>query len=533
MFTTSILVASGVTVAAHPPFEDWAAEWGINGPSESMRRKYEDNCKEMDQLDQEHPGATFEVNEFSGMTYEEFSDKFLMAIPEPAEDNVPSLRESNRPKVPPADAVFWPITSIRSQTCGSCWIYASLAMIESGAVSRGLPPSLKLSEKEILDCSGHPICEAGRPEQAFTALAGKDIYTEESCPWASDLKEDCGVCSSRGAVPSGVTITGYHRAPASTDAALVQELQHDTVTVMIFANQAFMHGWTGIDTNPATQDCSPNHVVLVMGYDFRGPVPYWQIKNSWGPSWGESGTVRVKTSMEGCGPYSMFKDHLVQADGISAFPVETGWCCADVGCAYATCFGDDQHCTQVGADGCASDCGGTWCPRKNPTTVTTTPAPLTTTPAPPAEWCCQNSNCEADSTHMCFPVGSFCTDSGKDKCVQNCGGTWCSTGATTPAPLTEWCCQDTGCAVDTCFDETQHCTQVGKEGCAHDCGGTWCPRTPAPAPAPGTEWCCQDAGCAVESCFDDTQHCTQVGKAGCAHDCGGTWCPRTTGATLV
>ena len=39
-----------------------------------------------------------------------------------------------------------------------------------------------------------------------------------------------------------------------------------------------------------------NHAVLVVGYgtDSGTGMPYWVLRNSWGPSWGENGYMRIK-----------------------------------------------------------------------------------------------------------------------------------------------------------------------------------------------------------------------------------------------
>ena len=29
--------------------------------------------------------------------------------------------------------------------------------------------------------------------------------------------------------------------------------------------------------------------MLIVGYNFTGPVPYWIIRNSWGAGWGADG----------------------------------------------------------------------------------------------------------------------------------------------------------------------------------------------------------------------------------------------------
>lgn len=44
-----------------------------------------------------------------------------------------------------------------------------------------------------------------------------------------------------------------------------------------------------------------DHAVLIVGYDRRGPIPYYIIQNTWGNQFGENGFVRISIGNNTCG----------------------------------------------------------------------------------------------------------------------------------------------------------------------------------------------------------------------------------------
>ena len=40
-----------------------------------------------------------------------------------------------------------------------------------------------------------------------------------------------------------------------------------------------------------------DHGVIAVGFDLRGPQPYFLVRNSWGTGWGEAGYVKIAINM--------------------------------------------------------------------------------------------------------------------------------------------------------------------------------------------------------------------------------------------
>jgi len=290
--------------ADQPSFSEWSAQYGYNSADMEMESKYNANVVHMDDLAAQHPDATFGVNQFSGMTFDEFSAQMLTAQPAGNSD-LPLFDTVVEEKVQLTN-VDWSVTPVKNQgSCGSCWAFGTFGNVEHlHKLKTG--STVNLAEQQLVDCSTQNSgCNGGRPDYACTYLAGKAIYTTSSYPY----KATDGSCKTGTA--SGVTLSGYSRVSKS-DSALASALATSAITVLIYADSAFQSYSSGILSAPTT--CSLNHAVLATGYGSN----FWKIKNSWGSGWGEAGYIRFSRTTSGCGSYGMFYDYPTTATGVSS-----------------------------------------------------------------------------------------------------------------------------------------------------------------------------------------------------------------------
>jgi len=304
VFAAAFLTLSG---ASQPSFEEWASEFGFNSADDHLRTNYEANVIQIEEWNADPTqNATFGVNQFSGMSFEEFEAQYLTAQPMD-EIDMPILDELEPDADFVASSADWHVTPVKDQgSCGSCWAFGTMGGIEA-VHKQNTGSTVSLAEQQLVDCSKQNNgCGGGRPDSAINYLSGRSIYTTSSYPYrARD-----GSCKSGS--PSGVTVSGYSRVTKS-ESGLLSALGRSAVTVMVKADNRFQSYKSGILTGVATT-CSLNHAILATGYGSN----YIKIKNSWGTRWGESGYMRMERTTRGCGPFGIWYDYPVVPTGVRA-----------------------------------------------------------------------------------------------------------------------------------------------------------------------------------------------------------------------
>lgn len=241
-----------------------------------------------------NPNKTYELglNGFTHLTEEEFSAIFLgSTLPETfIEDdftigftdlNITNLNASVdwRPIMNPAKT---------QGKCGSCWAFSAVAAIEGTyAVKAGV--RLDLSEQELVDCSathGNKGCHGGLKDRAFRyVIANGGLASQEDYPY----KAVEGTC--RSDFQRYGNISSYIIVPRMNPEALKAALNQQPVAVSVNA-ETWKNYRSGIINDEAC-NTKTNHAIIAVGYNTTDDIPYYIVRNSWGPKWGENGHARV------------------------------------------------------------------------------------------------------------------------------------------------------------------------------------------------------------------------------------------------
>lgn len=193
------------------------------------------------------------------------------------------------------------VSAVKNQGhCGSCWAFASTATLESHvAINTGL--LFDLSSQQITSCAPNPKecggtggCSGATTEIAMQSVLDLGGIAEEwSYSYASFGGAD-QACQLDGKLQVA-TIDGFHVLPQNDHLALmnaVATVGPIAITVDASSWSAYESGvFNGCNqTNPEL-----DHAVVLVGYGTDVELgDYWLVRNSWSPTWGEKGYIRLK-----------------------------------------------------------------------------------------------------------------------------------------------------------------------------------------------------------------------------------------------
>merc|ERR1712073_194885 len=195
-----------------------------------------------------------------------------------------------------AESVDWTekgaVTPVKNQKqCGSCWAFSTTGAVE-GAWKVASGKLVSLSEQQLVDCSkDNNGCGGGSMDAAFQFLHKNAVCTEQSYKYTAKNGK-CHEQSCDIAIPKGA-LTGFKDVTPNDEDALKEAVSKQPVSVAIEADEMSFQMYHG---GVLTKQCGVklDHGVLLVGYGTDNGVDYWKVKNSWGPTWGEKGYIRLE-----------------------------------------------------------------------------------------------------------------------------------------------------------------------------------------------------------------------------------------------
>ena len=255
-------------------------------------------------------GGKLGINKFGDMNEEEFRRYYTGHSPSPQ-----SLRQNleYQPlrtadyKLKDEVIVDWvtapnKLSPVKDQSmCGSCWTFSTIEAVEN--VHAIATDNLTIfSEQDLVDCNhigDSKGCNGGHMTNGFKYIIQQGIATEFDYPYIAMNS----VCKTNVKRLQNI-ISSYVEIPASDNDALLKALMKNVVSIAVNAPTfmfrfyeegniyIYIYIYIGI-INHACYRGDLDHAVLLVGAGVKEGQPYWRVRNSWGPNWGQDGDIYI------------------------------------------------------------------------------------------------------------------------------------------------------------------------------------------------------------------------------------------------
>lgn len=226
------------------------------------------------------------------------------------------------------DSIDWGRLSMASKVpdqggCGSCWALATSSMLEGRFEVANQGSGRTFSAQQLVDCVPNPRscggtggCQGATVELAMSYIEKKGLKTNEELQYQAHEgrcrapvrgsnrfssssflelekherhKDDHHVHENGGAT---IGLHSWRKLPTNKAVPLMNAVQNGPVAISVGAKP--FHFYKGGVFDDCPKDSVINHAVTLFGYgQTESGDNYWNVRNSWGPDWGERGYIRL------------------------------------------------------------------------------------------------------------------------------------------------------------------------------------------------------------------------------------------------
>eukprot|EP00897_Mesotaenium_endlicherianum_P000604 jgi/Mesen1/10544/ME000083S10046 len=187
---------------------------------------------------------------------------------------------------------------LSSTDAEASWAFAPVMTIASThAINFNQSPP-NMTEQQFLDCEGIGPCAGGWIGNAYEYAARRTRSNTKfnslvQYPYFANAGHT-RKCKLNGVYD--VRVTMYEQTNFYGVMGMLLALQKQPITVTVAADSKAFQSYRGkgIFQDPSCFASGfVNHAVTLMGYNFKAKQPYWIIRNSWGPEWGDKGDAYI------------------------------------------------------------------------------------------------------------------------------------------------------------------------------------------------------------------------------------------------